>query len=87
MALQQISKEQISRIEDDLMEVVSNLRKMRQEWTEKKVDEVPLEVEKALKFTDYLKNTWAHRVYAQFKQGAAKISAQQLQEKLKGKTK
>lgn len=87
VALQPISKDQIIAIEDDLMEVVSSLRKMRQEWAEKKVPEVPLEIEKALRFADYLKNTWSHRVYSQFRQGAAKLAAQATREKISKKEK
>lgn len=85
VALQPISKDQISQIEDDLLDVINSLKKMRQEWASSGEKTADLEIEKAQRFVEYLKGTWANRLYSQFKQSQARKSAQATRERFSKK--
>jgi Skp family chaperone for outer membrane proteins len=87
VALQPVTQDEIARIEDDLADVVAKLRKMRQEWADAKAESLDLEIEKAARFVEYLKQTWIHRVNAQFGQSLARRSAEQLRAQMTSRKK
>ncbi len=87
MALKACTREDLQRIEEKLMDVAHEVRKLRQEWELTGFAVLDLEIEKAETFADYLKDTWVGRLYGQYRVSKARKTAEAKQSQVSNKEK
>lgn len=72
MVLKPKTVSEISAIEDDLAEIVAQLRKIRAGMVEKGIESIDLETDKAELFVTYLREEWVTRCYQRFEKAAVR---------------
>lgn len=71
----------ISVIEDQLADIVAELRKIRAGMVEKGLDQIDLETEKAERFVSYLREEWITRCMQRYEKTAVKASVSRVRQK------
>lgn len=84
VALQPRTVQEITLLEDDLAEVVSELRKIRVKMTESALDTVELETEKAEGFIRYLKEDWVGKCAQRVRRAEVQKQSKAVRERVKG---